>query len=148
MPYEPGEIVISCKPFVHTLEDRLRDSICDNCFNSKHFKNGPEELKRCSGCQYVHYCSKSCQVEAWKKFHKEECGFLKEKPDALPIIRLAARIAIKLKKGGDNEFEELPDGRKIYFNDLVSNSKDHLKRGLDDVSVTTYPQFGTFSPKV
>ena len=144
MAFKPGEIVLKSKPYVHALLEKC-NSICDYCFNSPHFKNAPEEMKRCSGCQYVHYCSKSCQIKSWKKFHKEECEFLKEKPDAPGIIRMAARIAIKLKKG-DSEFEEMPDGRKISFKDLVSNSKDHLEReGLDHV---TSMSIGTFSPKV
>ena len=144
MPFKPGEIVLKSKPFVHAFLERC-DSICDYCFNSPHFKNAPEELKRCSGCQYVHYCSKSCQVKAWKKFHKEECEFLKEKPDAPGIIRMAARIAIKLKKG-DNEFEEMPDGRTIDYKDLISNQKERLEREGPQ-HVTMMPN-GTFSPMV
>ena len=144
MAFKPGEIVLKSKPYVHAFLEKC-NTICDYCFKSPHFKNAPEELKRCSGCQYAHYCSKSCQVKAWKKFHKEECGFLKDKPDAPGAIRMAARIVIKLKKN-DAESEEMPDGRIVEFKDLISNQKEKLEReGLQHV--TMMPN-GTFSPVV
>jgi hypothetical protein len=31
------------------------------------------ELKRCSQCKAVHYCSKECQVKDWKAGHKKDC---------------------------------------------------------------------------
>ena len=32
------------------------------------------ELKKCSGCKKVAYCSKECQMLHWKKEHKRECS--------------------------------------------------------------------------
>ena len=45
-------------------------SHCDNC--SKEVKTG-EKFKQCSKCKAQWYCSKECQVEAWKAGHKKDC---------------------------------------------------------------------------
>ena len=52
-------------------------SYCANC--SKEAKAG-EKFKQCSKCKAQWYCSKECQVEAWKAGHKKDCkraGILK-----------------------------------------------------------------------
>ena len=43
---------------------------CHNC--SKEVKTG-EKFKQCSKCKAQWYCSKECQVEAWKAGHKKDC---------------------------------------------------------------------------
>ena len=43
---------------------------CANC--SKEAKAG-EKFKQCSKCRSQWYCSKECQVEAWKAGHKKDC---------------------------------------------------------------------------
>ena len=43
---------------------------CANC--SKEAKTG-EKFKQCSKCKAQWYCSKECQVEAWKAGHKKDC---------------------------------------------------------------------------
>jgi hypothetical protein len=35
---------------------------------------GTQNLKRCSKCRKEHYCSKKCQLFAWKHWHKAVCG--------------------------------------------------------------------------
>lgn len=32
-----------------------------------------DKLQRCSACQLVGYCSRSCQVKHWKAGHKQAC---------------------------------------------------------------------------
>lgn len=46
---------------------------CENC----HFKSD-KMLKPCTGCWYVAYCSKECQLAHWKSGHKRECSELSE----------------------------------------------------------------------
>lgn len=36
-----------------------------------------ETNKKCSGCKVILYCSKECQREHWKKYHKHECLSMK-----------------------------------------------------------------------
>ena len=49
-------------------------SRCDGCLLKK------EELKRCSKCKVVKYCSTVCQTEAWKNYHKSMCNTVKVAP--------------------------------------------------------------------
>ena len=41
-------------------------SVCGNCM-----KEG-EDLRRCTGCKFIRYCSKNCQVTEWSA-HKQYC---------------------------------------------------------------------------
>jgi len=43
-------------------------SLCDECLIES------EDLKRCTQCKEVRYCSKKCQLKAWKSGHKVCCG--------------------------------------------------------------------------
>lgn len=36
---------------------------------------------KCSACQRVAYCSKTCQKTHWKKVHRRQC---EERPDYMP----------------------------------------------------------------
>ena len=50
--------------------ESVGQSRCDNC--SKEAK-ACEKFKQCSKCKAQCYCSKECQVEAWKAGHKKDC---------------------------------------------------------------------------
>lgn len=83
------------------------------CFRGK--------VLKCSGCQYVYYCNRECQTNAWK-FHKLECVCLKRAagkivPDAARVI---ARIILKLNNGGDVEKGYYSDKFFRRFKDLMS----------------------------
>ena len=45
-------------------------SQCANC--GKQAQAGVK-FKQCSKCKAIGYCSKECQVEAWKLGHKKDC---------------------------------------------------------------------------
>jgi hypothetical protein len=47
---------------------------CRHC-NSEDLKL---ELKKCSQCKSVQYCSEECQVADWRAEHKKECKGLKQ----------------------------------------------------------------------
>ncbi len=49
-----------------TIKDRREDSVCSQC-------GAAEDLKLCAGCKVVRFCSKECQTDAWKAWHKKEC---------------------------------------------------------------------------
>jgi len=51
---------------VSTVKDPRTIAICANCGN-------PNNIKRCSGCRKISYCSPECQKIHWKKVHKAEC---------------------------------------------------------------------------
>ena len=45
-------------------------SHCANCGKDA---LADEKFKQCSKCKSQWYCSKECQVEAWKAGHKKDC---------------------------------------------------------------------------
>lgn len=58
--------------------------LCGNpsCTASHYFEIG--KLSKCSRCLTVRYCSKDCQTNHWKAYHKKECKRLaKEREDRL-----------------------------------------------------------------
>lgn len=52
-----GEVILNQEPYVCVPNKNSSDSSskCDWCFNSSN-------IKKCSACQVVWYCSSSCQV--------------------------------------------------------------------------------------
>ena len=43
---------------------------CGNCYKEA---EAGEKFKQCSKCRALWYCSKECQVEAWRAGHKQDC---------------------------------------------------------------------------
>ena len=52
-------------------EDMLANRTCMGCRN----RVPKEQLKKCSACKTVRYCSKECQKKAWK-IHKRTCKIM------------------------------------------------------------------------
>ncbi|KJH51841.1 MYND finger [Dictyocaulus viviparus] len=57
---------------------------CSNCFNPA---LNEEKLGKCAACDFVRYCSKSCQRLSWKT-HKSECRRLKAVFPNLPLTEV------------------------------------------------------------
>lgn len=49
----------------------------------------------CDGCSYSHYCSASCQREAWEEHHQWECPLGAELMVMGVMLQLALRVALK-----------------------------------------------------
>ena len=130
MAYEPGQVIMKSTAFAHILNKKAQSMFCDNCVSLA-------SLKTCTGCHLVKYCSKECQAKGWEEFHKKECKFLRGgvpetgNPDIDQIIRLFARAVIKLGNDGNEVFDEMPapDGRKVYFKDLISHFENLSRIG-------------------
>ena len=67
---------LDCFVFRDTTDDYNSPDYCGNCFIRK------ADLKRCTGCSFVKYCNKDCQVEHWGS-HKVLCRAIKglQKPE-------------------------------------------------------------------
>ncbi|XP_070171664.1 histone-lysine N-methyltransferase SMYD3 isoform X2 [Polyergus mexicanus] len=120
-----GTIIFTSKPFAFALNSKHRTTRCDNCLKSG-------KLLKCSACQYVYYCDRSCQKESWP-IHKVECTHLKKiSPKIVPdAARLMARIVLKLKRGGAGEVGYYTEKNFRKFKDLMShypNLKKDAKR--------------------
>ena len=58
-------------------------------------------LKSCSGCYEVRFCSKECQVLAWRAYHKHECKIFKKYRHNFPpmLLRAAMRMILLQDRG-------------------------------------------------
>ena len=50
---------LDCFVFRDTTDDDNSPDYCGNCMNKK------VELRRCTGCKFMKYCSKDCQEKHW-----------------------------------------------------------------------------------
>ncbi|PIN12988.1 putative histone tail methylase containing SET domain [Handroanthus impetiginosus] len=92
----PGEVIISENPYVCVPNKNKEspESKCEWCFSSNN-------LKKCSACHVVWYCSSKCQKSDWK-LHSLECRALskldKDRAKSLTSsIRLMVRLYIRRK---------------------------------------------------
>ena len=136
MAYRRGqEVFRDPKPFVYYVQPEYHKVVCDWCL--KMCKN-EGILKKCTRCQWVYYCDQNCQKEAWDSHHKLECKYLQKQNMPLLVkehfdgnfqviqevyLKLLKTI-LKLKNSGRKEFFQLPNGKKRYFADLVSNADE------------------------
>ena len=141
MTYQPGQIALRCQPFVYVTEFSIRSRVCDFCLEFKSPSQEENNLKKCSKCKLVYYCNSDCQKNSWEELHQKECKFLRKfKPPYFiqPLESIGegssfyyavylTRIILKLKKVGGPEiiFDELPNGQRRYFKDLMSH-KDSI----------------------
>jgi hypothetical protein len=75
------------------------------------------ELK-CGGCHCVYYCTKQCQLQAWKGGHKALCGKSNATPAALgPRVRAATELPPKKQiKAFKRLIEENPGHCDLWHN--------------------------------
>ncbi|KAI0544342.1 SET domain-containing protein [Xylaria curta] len=123
--FSPGDTVVAVdRPLVTELEmDRMLDTCAWCCqrgatnpiekMNSAAMglPTGFTEIKGCTGCQRVGYCSKACQSKAWKREHKYECKVIgvKDRPDLPPGVRGVIKILGRLKANPKGEIEHVQD---------------------------------------
>ncbi|XP_041973756.1 histone-lysine N-methyltransferase SMYD3 isoform X2 [Aricia agestis] len=117
-----GDLILTEEPFAYVLSSKERGSRCDNCLEKC-------RLLKCSGCQFVYYCGKVCQIEAWND-HKWECVNIKrvspkEVPDA---ARILAKIINRLKRGDGISYKAYysPTSFRMW-KDLMSHYSDIKK---------------------
>ena len=88
-----GEVILRETPTCTVLHAKQWGERCNYCFG----KSITDKLLRCSRCKRFWYCSKECQRNDWKEWHKDECQALAtvstEDEDALLVdALLVARI--------------------------------------------------------
>ncbi|KAA6374220.1 MAG: hypothetical protein EZS28_030253 [Streblomastix strix] len=67
---KPGDVVICEQPFSYQLTDEYQFQMCDYCYRDA---SNEIQMKRCTRCKQVSYCSKECQTKHWYLAHKLEC---------------------------------------------------------------------------
>ncbi|KAJ7113891.1 hypothetical protein C8R44DRAFT_740775 [Mycena epipterygia] len=70
-------VYLSVIKVMKRVQDEIERDVPDTTCTNKGTKS---ELLRCSGCLYVYYCSKVCQMEAWP-IHREMCKLKKHAND-------------------------------------------------------------------
>ncbi|THX60295.1 SET domain-containing protein, partial [Aureobasidium pullulans] len=150
-------ILLKARPLIGELDlPRLQDS-CHNCFMwaykaakgcAVHATQGNKEpgchgceneggnpgVKACTGCKKVKYCSKTCQKQAWTRYHKHECKLLKD-PNLPPLpssVRAALQLACLMKSDAVSEEE------KVGIRRLQAHSASTIKQlqALEQYKVT------------
>ncbi|XP_030853044.1 histone-lysine N-methyltransferase SMYD3-like [Strongylocentrotus purpuratus] len=92
-----GRCILEELPYVYTLFDNKRGHYCDFCLQKC------STLKKCSSCNYVSYCNKSCQRGDWARCHKQDCKTLKRRhpmipPDLAESVQLLSHIIQKQRR--------------------------------------------------
>ena len=140
MAYKRGqEVFRDPKPFVYCVQPNYRKVVCDWCLK---MCQNEGIIKACTRCNWVYYCNQNCQKEAWNSHHKSECKYLqkqnmpqlvKEHFDGnchdiqLGHLKMLKTI-LKLKNSGREDFFQLPNGKRRYFTDLMSNAHELRKQ--------------------
>ncbi|KAI2642724.1 SET domain-containing protein [Xylaria nigripes] len=118
--FSAGDIIVTVdRPFVAELEDdRLFDACAWCCQRaatdplerataaSIGLPSGFLEIKSCTQCKRVGYCSKKCQSKAWKHDHKSECLLYianADRPNLPPGVRATAKVLGRLKANPERE---------------------------------------------
>ncbi len=72
----PGDVVIEVKnPYVLVPRNSVISTLCYGCLVET------SNLKCCTGCKTVVYCSKGCQRTSWKDIHRFECKVFRKCKD-------------------------------------------------------------------
>ena len=105
------EILHLAVPSLSIPENASLERVCAHCLYAK------EDLKKCSRCKILRYCSPKCQELSWKGIHKHECKlYASLQPQVLPTeVRALLRILLRQK-------HDPSAGRP--WQDLVSHEKD------------------------
>ena len=61
----------------------------------------------CTGCKKVKYCSRTCQMKAWKAVHKRECKIFAAQEEVLPNIVVAVMQMMDGISQGKEEYRAL-----------------------------------------
>ncbi|CAF0920852.1 unnamed protein product [Adineta steineri] len=116
------DLFSSILPYVHVLSSSSllsTSTYCSQCLILS------TDLKRCSKCHQISYCSISCQRQDWI-YHKYECIHLHTITDEYDLTRLFLRLIIRYKN--DNGIEN--SSTKRCLNDLKTHENEirHDKR--------------------
>lgn len=121
--YSPGDVIVSCHPFVHVLVPEAREVRCYACLNSS------KSLKSCGGCFVVKYCTKDCQKRDWTRYHKHECQVFKKAKEVespildmtMEMLMLRTYLMLENQPHLASQAFLLSNGTQRTFDDLMTN---------------------------
>ncbi|CAG2101969.1 unnamed protein product, partial [Medioppia subpectinata] len=122
-PLSPGDVITEDMPIIHALHKESKGKYCDNCFKQS------DQLKRCSKCLQIFYCSKECQKNDWK-YHKNECPlYLRDLTSVLSTtnwMRILLRLFLSVQKIPNFATKKyrLFDGSDVSLRDIEVNASE------------------------
>ncbi|KAI0486786.1 SET domain-containing protein [Xylaria cf. heliscus] len=150
--FSPGDMIVAVdRPLVTELEiDRMLDTCAWCCQRgatdpvekmraaAMGLPTGSTEIKSCTGCQRVGYCSKACQSKAWKREHKHECKIIgvKDRPDLPPGVRAVIKILGRLKADSKAEI--------VHVHDILNLWPAGDPKGLNEIGTQDKKKFDDF----
>ncbi|CAG2116598.1 unnamed protein product, partial [Medioppia subpectinata] len=117
-PLSPGDVITEDMPIIHIIHNEYKDKYCDNCMKRS------DQLKKCSKCLHMYYCSKECQKNDWK-YHKNECPLygrdLTSKLSTDNSVRIRLRLYLSVQKIPNFATKKyrLFDGSDVSLNDIA-----------------------------
>ncbi|XP_030853823.1 histone-lysine N-methyltransferase SMYD3-like [Strongylocentrotus purpuratus] len=125
-----GHCILEDLPYAYTLHDNKKGLFCDFCLKQC------STLKKCTRCNYVSYCNKSCQQEDWARCHKQDCKTLKRlHPMPYPyLVQLHYHIFQKQRRSPPCTQDD---------EDCFPTIIDHLESHHDKLSDTRRDEFET-----
>uniref|UniRef100_A0A182XQ01 MYND-type domain-containing protein n=1 Tax=Anopheles quadriannulatus TaxID=34691 RepID=A0A182XQ01_ANOQN len=105
-----GDVVMIERPFVTVLKDSFRYVRCDFCHEER-----PFTLIPCEGCTMAMYCSEECLSKAYNKYHRYECGLLRDMCEVFDELPL---IAIRMIAIATTSFDNNPEALKDHLDAL------------------------------
>ncbi|KAK5127213.1 hypothetical protein LTR85_008575 [Meristemomyces frigidus] len=146
--FAPGDAIFSlARPFIAELDHHRLEDTCAWCCsraaidphereNSRKMglPAGFIELKACTGCKKIKYCSKACQSKAWKLEHKHECKVLAV--PTRPLLPHGVRATLKLLRrlqAGDPAVKEI-----LRFDSKFDDVRKTDPQTYDDYSTLAY----------
>ena len=133
--YVPGQIITTCRPFVHIVTEEMKGRICDLCLrapsssssnsstSSKANQNN-SKLRCCSDCQAMYFCGSclaSTTPSVFKALHALECPIYASYNAALSNpSKFFLRLYLRLENS-----ESIPHTQQtVYFNPLTREELD------------------------
>uniref|UniRef100_A0A182KDP6 MYND-type domain-containing protein n=1 Tax=Anopheles christyi TaxID=43041 RepID=A0A182KDP6_9DIPT len=89
-----GDVVMIERPIFVVLAKDQQCLRCAYCFGEY-----PFTLIPCEGCTWAMYCSEGCMMEAYHRFHRYECGLIRqlsEDPDSRTGVTALHTIAVAI----------------------------------------------------
>ena len=108
LAFEKGDILVTCRPFIHIIADSWRGKICDLCLRQP---TSSYNLNVCRDCKQIHFC-RSCQQlrspSIFKNVHNLECPLLKKYAHILSSSsRLFIRLYLRIKNPESIHFQPI-----------------------------------------
>ncbi|CAG2114599.1 unnamed protein product [Medioppia subpectinata] len=125
----PGDVITEDMPLIHVLDVEFKGKCCDKCLKRS------DQLKRCSKCLRMHYCTIECQKNDWK-YHKNECPLFGHHviqdmiDDKFGALWLRLYLSVQNIPTFATEKHRLIDGSEVSLRDIsvdVSAASDDIR---------------------